>query len=136
MKHFTHRWLLLAFASLLLLGCKREKAEPFVRSSSFETVDSTVYEAPDTSSSTPEERMDTSADLPAEKVPQRSSRYSHGSYDDSESADKSAGKETAKEREERRRRMEEVNRGFDAGIYGEHIHGFDRDNYDPDIDDW
>ena len=97
MKHFTHRWLLLAFASLLLLGCKQEKAEPFVRSSSFGTVDSTLYEAPDTSSSTPEEQMDTSADLPAEKVPQRSSRYSHGSYGDSESADKSADKETAKE---------------------------------------
>lgn len=135
MKFFTHKWLFLAFALLLVLGCKREKAEPFVRSSTFGTVDSTFYEAPDTSSSTPEERIDTSADLPAEKIPQRSSRYNTGSYDDSESADKSADKETAKEREERRR-MEEVNRGFDAGIYDEHIHGFDRDNYDPDIDDW
>ena len=29
----------------------------------------------------------------------------------------------------------EFDRGFDSGIYGEHTHGYDRDNYDPYMDD-
>lgn len=29
----------------------------------------------------------------------------------------------------------EFDRGFDSGTYGEHTHGYDRDNYDPYMDD-
>lgn len=52
-------------------------------------------------------------------------------YDDDDGDDASAYEEAEKER-----RMKKLNRDFDAGLYGEHIRGFDRDNYDPDIDDW
>ncbi len=29
----------------------------------------------------------------------------------------------------------EFDRGFDSGVYGENTHGYDRDNYDPYMDD-
>lgn len=29
----------------------------------------------------------------------------------------------------------EFDRGFDSGVYGENVHGYDRDNYDPAMDD-
>lgn len=59
----------------------------------------------------------------------KGSSYS-GSYVDDD--------EEEEEEEERRRkkREEQFNRSVDRGFFDENVKGWDRDNYDPDLDDW
>ena len=125
-------------SSVVLTGCgkgRHDRVEPF------EWDDSTGCEwgddIPDTMPRAiekeevrrrePDSLLDPQAAPPAKRA---SKRRSYDGYDDGEDL------ESAAEEAEKERRMKKLNRDFDAGLYGEHTRGFDRDNYDPDLDDW
>lgn len=126
-------------ASAVFTGCgkgKRDKVEDFEWN---DTVSRQCYgdDIPDTMPHAvemeevrhhePDSLLDPKAAPPAKRASKRRSYDGYDGGDDLESAVEEAEKE---------RRMKKLNRDFDAGLYGEHTRGFDRDNYDPDIDDW
>lgn len=126
-------------ASAVFTGCgkgKRDKVEDFEWSDSVgrqcygDDIPDTMphaIEKEEVRRHEPDSLLDPKAAPPAKRA---SKRRSYGGYDGGEDLE-SAVEEAAKER-----RMKKLNRDFDAGLYGEHTRGFDRDNYDPDIDDW
>lgn len=126
-------------ASVVFTGCgkgKRDKVEDFEWSDSVgcqwdggELPDTMPHaiEKEDVRHPEPDSLLDPKAAPPAKRA---SKRRSYDGYDGGEDLG-SAVEEAAKEQ-----RMKKLNRDFDAGLYGEHTRGFDRDNYDPDIDDW
>lgn len=74
--------------------------------------------------------MDTFPDPQSAAPAKKASKHrSYDGYDDDDH-------ESAADEADKERRMKKLNRDFDAGLYGEHTRGFDRDNYDPDLDDW
>lgn len=118
---------------LVLIGCRKKtmQSEHIDDYNQLDSIDSVSLRNDSVDSShTDDEESSGAMPQPTSDVKVVKSHYDEEDYENRDEE-----RYTHEDRERAKRRAE-FDRGFDAGFYGENKQGFDRDNYDPDLDDF